>query len=588
LETDNPSLEQTRRHFVDTAFFIWNTGCSNVQNGAYASYFTAQDAGIPVQLQDIETMFITINGPPVTGLIVAPQGNGMQLSWNTNVCSNITGYKIYRKLGTSNYTEDCCSPNAPELMGYELIGNTNAHLDTTFYDQGPLVIGNDYCYIITACFGFEAESCVSDQACAQLKQDVPIITNVSVVNTDILSGNDQICWAMPKELDTLVQFSNHMFYYSVYRSGGNAFSGASNLVYTTATNASLSRTDTCYLNAGLNTVDGPYTYRIELTALGETVLGSGVFDDTIYIGTSNEASSVFLSITPSDNELLLSWQEVVPWTNSLYEVYKETSPGFFTLLGTTIIPEYLDTGLINGVTYCYKIRSIGSYSAPGIINPIYNWSQERCEFPIDLTPPCPPELGVQDDCETILNLLTWTNPNNFCADDVMSYNIYYAPTDTSSFELIDSITVLTDTTYTHSNMDLSIAGCYYVTAVDSMQYGNESEPSNIVCVDNCPYYWVPNIFTPNNDGTNDLFVPFPYRFVESVDAKIYNRWGTLVFETTDPDLKWDGTDLNSGEKLSDGTYYYVILVNTIRLQGIVTEALKGHLRLNKGSQYSGN
>lgn len=573
---------------IDTAYFVWNTGCANVQTNPYPTYFIAQDAGDPVSLQDIETMFITVNGPPVTGLNVTPLGNGMQLSWNTNTCSNILGYKIYRSTDTISFSEDCCSPGAPAAMGYELVGQTNAHGDTTFFDNGPLVIGNDYCYIVTACYPGNAESCVSDQVCAQLKMDVPVITNVSVVTTNVSSGIDNICWAMPKELDTLVQFGNHFFYYTLYRSPSNSFNNASTIVHTTNSSMNLSFVDTCYVNTGLNTVSGPYTYKVLLTAVGESVPSSGVFDDTLEIGFSNEASSVYLSIVPSDNELRLSWNEVVPWLNSSYEVYKETSPGFFTLLATTSLPEYVDTGLVNGVDYCYKIRSIGAYSAPGIINPIYNWSQEVCASPIDLTPPCPPVLGIEDDCELIENLLTWTNPNNSCADDVMSYNLYYAETDTSEFDLIATFNSNTDTTYVHSNQGISIAGCYYVTAIDSAQYGNESEPSNVFCVDNCPYYWVPNIFTPNNDGTNDLFIPFPYRFIESVNAEIYNRWGTLVFQTTDPDLKWDGLNMETNKAVTDGTYYYVIQVNTIRLQGIVTEVIKGHLRVNRGAQYSGN
>ncbi len=59
--------------------------------------------------------------------------------------------------------------------------------------------------------------------------------------------------------------------------------------------------------------------------------------------------------------------------------------------------------------------------------------------------------------------------------------------------------------YIHKNLP-SFAGCYYVTAVD--RSGNESRPSNTVCKDNCPYYELPNVMTPNADGKNDLFEAF--------------------------------------------------------------------------------
>ena len=565
----------------DTTNFIWNTGCTNVKASAYPTYFIAEDNGIPVTLTDIKNMFITVNGPPVTGLTVTPQGNGMNILWNRNVCSNIQGYNIYRRSGTSSYSEDCCSQDAAENMGYTLIGQTNGHLDTTFYDDGDLVIGNDYCYIITARFGPALESCVSDQVCNQLQMDVPVITNVSVSITNAGNGIDQVCWAMPKELDTLVQYGNHAFFYRLMRSPGNAFSGTTFETHVTASSTSLSAVDTCFNDQLLNTVSGPYAYLVELYAVDQT---SG---DTTYIGQSNEASSVFLSSIPNDNQIELNWTEVVPWNNTSYEVYKETSPGLFSIIATTTQQTYTDTGLVNGATYCYKIRSIGSYTSPGIINPIYNWSQEICESPIDVTPPCPPVLAIDNDCEAEINNLNWTNPNRTCSDDVMSYNLYYAPTENDPFTIIQTFNSEFDTSYSHINNN-SLAGCYYVTAVDSVQYSNESEPSNIVCADNCPYYWVPNIITPNGDGDNDFWVPFPYKFIESVDVKVFNRWGSLVFQTTDPDIRWDGRHMDTNTPVNDGTYFFVIIVRTIRLDGAQEEYLKGHLTVVRGSNFTGN
>src|SRR5690606_12422741 len=55
-----------------------------------------------------------------------------------------------------------------------------------------------------------------------------------------------------------------------------------------------------------------------------------------------------------------------------------------------------------------------------------------------------------------------------------------------------------------------LKGCYYITALD--RSGNVSEPSNVVCVDNCPNYELPNAFTPNGDNTNDTFQAFDNPF----------------------------------------------------------------------------
>lgn len=65
-----------------------------------------------------------------------------------------------------------------------------------------------------------------------------------------------------------------------------------------------------------------------------------------------------------------------------------------------------------------------------------------------------------------------------------------------------------------------------------------------------------NIFTPNNDGHNDVLV-FPSQGVRSMHVKIYDRWGLKLFEWKDPETGWNGTT-TSGEAVPEGTYYYLI------------------------------
>ena len=111
------------------------------------------------------------------------------------------------------------------------------------------------------------------------------------------------------------------------------------------------------------------------------------------------------------------------------------------------------------------------------------------------------------------------------------------------------------TTFTHANLT-SFAGCYVVTATDSA--GNESVASNQVCKDNCFFFRLPNIFTPNNDEKNDTFRPDPRsRFIKSIKFTVFNRWGEKVFEgDQDPNINWRGVN-NAGNDVSEGTYYYL-------------------------------
>ncbi|MEM9023099.1 MAG: gliding motility-associated C-terminal domain-containing protein, partial [Bacteroidota bacterium] len=293
------------------------------------------------------------------------------------------------------------------------------------------------------------------------------------------------------------------------------------------------------------------------------------------------ASSIFLTSLPRDNRLILNWQEDVPWTNLEYEVYREQpiNSDNFMLLGVATEPTFTDSNLANGVEYCYRIQSRGRYSTPGFIDPILNFSQEHCNVPEDNEPPCPPAAFIDSDCELErTNTITWGNPNLRCpnTDDVVAYNVYFAPQLGQPLELLASLSSREDTMFLDAKLE-SVAGCYAVTAVDSFQ--NESALSDGLCVDNCPIYNLPNVFTPGGDGYNDLFVPFPYRFVESIDLKVFNRWGELVFETTNPDIEWDGKHLRSNKQLSDGVYFYECTVNEIRLRGIEPRLLRGYFHI---------
>ncbi|HUH72872.1 MAG TPA: SBBP repeat-containing protein [Chitinophagales bacterium] len=68
------------------------------------------------------------------------------------------------------------------------------------------------------------------------------------------------------------------------------------------------------------------------------------------------------------------------------------------------------------------------------------------------------------------------------------------------------------------------------------------------------YLMYPNVFTPNGDGNNDSFRPIYNCELENYLLEIYNRWGVLVFTSTDPKIVWDGRNIN--EILQDNYVYY--------------------------------
>ncbi len=71
---------------------------------------------------------------------------------------------------------------------------------------------------------------------------------------------------------------------------------------------------------------------------------------------------------------------------------------------------------------------------------------------------------------------------------------------------------------------------------------------------------IPNVLTPNGDGRNDSWLISNERPVSFL-VTIYNRWGTIVFESRSIFDLWDGMNYKSGEPCSEGTYYYVVQLN---------------------------
>ena len=553
--------------------FSWSTVCSHVRLQPYQVVFAATDNDEPGALQDYSTMNIRIVAPAPQDPSATPNGDAIDLNWTASVCSNASGYLIYRRSGVYGFTPAPCETGVPAYTGYSLIATVNGVGTTNYTDQSGLIIGNQYCYMVVAIFPDGAQSYASDEFCAILDRQVPVMTHVSVEVTDATIGVDTVRWSNAYDLDTVQRPGPYQF--KLYR--GTGFNTANTLIWTSSTQPFLAHPDTQFIDTGLNTRDQGHVYRVELFGRADA--------EPDLIGSSSVASSVYISTVPGDEQLTIQWTLNTPWTNTLYDVLRFDGTDL-VLIGTSSTTNFVDTGLVNGQTYCYLVKSSGAYSDPSIAAPLINFSQEVCGVPVDRTPPCSPTLSLVNDCERPLNTLTWTNPNLSCADDTYRYHVYYKDSLEGAYQLIAELFGAETTFFEHVNSS-SVAGCYVVTAIDTL--GNESAFSNEQCGDNCPIYTLPNIFTPNGDRVNDTFGPFPYRGVRSIDLQIFNRWGQVVFATMDPDIEWKGTYQDTNEVLADGVYYYLCTVNYARLSGTEMVQLNGYVQLlDSGVQPVGN
>jgi gliding motility-associated-like protein len=559
--------------------FNWNVKCSHVRQQPYYVLFKAEDrpSGTSPPLVDLKGTFIRVIAPPPPAVFATANGSAIDLHWTPSACGGVVHFSIYRRNGLYNDTIQCpCENGVPSYTGYTLIGTTDG-TDTTFTDDNSgqgLTIGIEYCYLVTAVYSDSSESCASPQVCASLKKDAPVITHADVRITDQVNGSVFVGWSKPTELDTLVFTAPYE--YRIYRSPG--FSGSSFI----QVGATAGINDTMFIDTLFDTQTQPWSYKIELYYTNGGTL--------TYKGQTAVASTVYLTIAPTDNRLHLSWEENVPWTNARYDIFKQNSSLLFDSIASVNSPFFSDTGLVNGNQYCYYIRSSGSYAFNGFIDPIINRSQIQCAIPVDNVHPCSPDLSVNSFCDDDMNQLVWTNPNNICADDVLKYYIYFGASETGGYELIDSTLSPLDTFYFHTGLS-RLSGCYKVTAVDSV--GNETITPETVCVDTCRQYVLPSAFTPNGDGKNDFYHPCdstttqelqqkncpPYKNVESVDMKIYNRWGNLVFETNDKDIRWDGKNKDSKADCSEGVYFYTCKVYFYTVNEEKPVELKGTIQL---------
>jgi len=107
----------------------------------------------------------------------------------------------------------------------------------------------------------------------------------------------------------------------------------------------------------------------------------------------------------------------------------------------------------------------------------------------------------------------------------------------------------------------SEAGQYTVSAIVNYSCGVDSIFKTLTItncdsiIEDCRLY-IPNAFTPNGDGNNDAFHPFTNCAFQNYEFLIFNRWGGVVFKTSNPSDKWDGKF--KGVDCSSDVYVYLV------------------------------
>ena len=565
------------------ASFSWKTDYSHVRKQPYTVVFKAEDQNEEVKLVSFANYNITVMAPEVGIFPAEAEKKEIKIEWSRSDCDHASGYEIYRSIGGNNVDLDLCETGIPSGLGYEKTATVNGIGNTSYLDNNNgkgLSPGIEYCYRIVVIFPDGAKSKPSEETCAALLAGTPPMIRAHV-ETIAAAGEIQVEWLEQPVQDMIDKLPNpppletlkYKLFYSMDMNSGN---------WTPL--ATLDFGNTLYIHNGIDTkTKYPYYYKVELWD------ANSIIDEDFEI-----ASSLYPILEPSDRAAIITFGRYTPWVNNRYEIYRCNADGTnMELIGLTDRETYKDTRLRNGQEYCYIIKSEGFRNINDVKYENENWSHVACVTPFDNVPPCAPDLEAESICDENRNVLTWSfseplsydfdNPS--CWEDVEKYNIYYSPerfsSDPSSHTLIHSLRNRDIFTWSH---DGTLVGCYYVVAVDTA--GNQSPKSNVVCLDECGEYQLPNVFTPNGDNINDVFKSYNPGGVTKVDMKIFNRWGKLVFKTEDPGINWDGRDIDSKRFVLSGVYFYVCEVYEERLTGSRTIPLSGiiHVYSDEGAK----
>jgi gliding motility-associated-like protein len=103
---------------------------------------------------------------------------------------------------------------------------------------------------------------------------------------------------------------------------------------------------------------------------------------------------------------------------------------------------------------------------------------------------------------------------------------------------------------------VTVTGDISYTVLATTSAGCKGEASVNLKVYKGPEIYVPTAFTPNGDGRNDVFKPFPVGIKAYTYFRVYNRWGQLVYSTSDFNRGWDGK--MNGKEQPTGTYVWMV------------------------------
>lgn len=178
------------------------------------------------------------------------------------------------------------------------------------------------------------------------------------------------------------------------------------------------------------------------------------------------------------------------------------------------------------------------------------------------------QLTVTDvnGCATTSGILTIPSGNGVDIDLTSDLYLGYEPSDANLITNISLGNPINYTWYLNTgnlsnqssntlNLNNLVQGTYTVNVIATDINGCSDNASVTIVIESQINVIIPNVFTPNGDGTNEV-LSITAEGLKDLKIMIYDRWGLLMYTQEASNLSWDGK-VPSGETASDGTYYYL-------------------------------
>jgi gliding motility-associated-like protein len=420
--------------------------------------------------------------------------NDVLIVWNKNLAQDFVSYNLERDAGTG------FSP----LVSKTLVSDT-IHTDVS----GINVKTQAYSYRLDA-----NDDCNHYTAMSSVHATIYLDATTFSQNSNLITWTGYQGWPAGS------------FNYKLYRS--NAYAG-SYILY-----AQQPGSDTDFVDLLL--CDSDYYYYVEAVQnITGFVSRSNVDFNHVPFYYPVLPIELIRATVINDKDVLVEWDTTGPANinKKNYYIDRLDPSGNWVTLGNNASGSFTDNNAsVHSSSYAYRVRmqDYCDHISPGSNLGKSIWLK-------------PPAVTYEDYTVN----LSWTAYLDWF-NNVDHYEVEFYDLQTGLFKLL-AVLPNTDSTFldnTYHKTDS--AWCYRIKAVEALQPLPDTSISNISCVMMPPKLFVPNAFSPNNDGVNDIFQP-QGSFIQNLTGKpltefnlrIYDRWGELLFETNDFSKGWDGT-----------------------------------------------